>query len=557
VTVDNLKDTLHRIGVEVGERQHLSYARQANYLEGSDNHSNYQAVDSEEPAEGESQLHTSDEVILREVYQVLQRRQRAPPVRGYPFSNNNHVKTKMKKMPPSPCKVCRSDNHWDKECPDWSIFLEQQKRRANLVRSKTLGDSHMESEKEYSSAYSILLNHHLAEDTFHLKDMKSLKSGFDEASFVSLDAQILAIHGGRYKIAKLNPKIATKDDLTEDKVTVNNQLTLQGENTPMDRNTGTDILQKDNQNTRRVVMEEIEDEETQAFRRIPKADKYLLESNDDKDWEQEEIYKATSKQKKRDTALEPPAREEVCSPLVEEVEDEHWAQQRQKPTATTGILEGAHDWEEEIEQSWTRHASSSETLPSQGSEKQDQAQNFPSIPPPGDEKPVQLTKWRKHRAGPSAIGVSVLSVKGWVGSTLNRETDLQLDLCANITLISQDFYESLQHKPPLQQGLCMDLYQLTERDTSLAGFVRIPIIMVTKGGQLVESEAEVYIVPNMTVPILLGKDYQINYEIGVSRNVEEGSSVHFRRTEYSIRAEGGLYTPPGIPIGVRSDCSDS
>jgi hypothetical protein len=46
-------------------------------------------------------------------------------------------------------------------------------------------------------------------------------------------------------------------------------------------------------------------------------------------------------------------------------------------------------------------------------------------------------------------------------------------------------------------------------------------------GQLIESEAEAYMVPHMTVPILLGEDYQTNYEIGVLRSIEEGLMVNF------------------------------
>jgi hypothetical protein len=122
VMVNNLKDTLRSIGVEVGEHQCPSYVRRANYVEGPDNLGNEQDI--EEPTEGLSQLHTSNKVILHEVYQVLQKRQQAPPVGGYLFLKNDHVKTKMKKLPPLPCKVCGSNNHWDKECPDWSIFLE-------------------------------------------------------------------------------------------------------------------------------------------------------------------------------------------------------------------------------------------------------------------------------------------------------------------------------------------------------------------------------------------------------------------------------------------------
>ena len=49
--------------------------------------------------------------MLREVYQVMQRRQRAPPPGGYMFSRKDHVTTKMGKLPPSPCHACGSDNH--------------------------------------------------------------------------------------------------------------------------------------------------------------------------------------------------------------------------------------------------------------------------------------------------------------------------------------------------------------------------------------------------------------------------------------------------------------
>ena len=47
--------------------------------------------------------------------------------------------------------------------------------------------------------------------------------------------------------------------------------------------------------------------------------------------------------------------------------------------------------------------------------------------------------------------------------------------------------------------------------------------MQSEEGILLESEAEAYIVPGMTVPILLGEDFQLNYEVGVTRNVELGT----------------------------------
>lgn len=75
----------------------------------------------------------------------------------------------------------------------------------------------------------------------------------------------------------------------------------------------------------------------------------------------------------------------------------------------------------------------------------------------------------------SAVGVSVLSMRGFVGSLKNVETDLRLDSCADVTLISNEFYESLTARPSIKQGMRMQLWQLTDKDSSLRGFVRIPI----------------------------------------------------------------------------------
>ena len=61
--------------------------------------------------------------------------------------------------------------------------------------------------------------------------------------------------------------------------------------------------------------------------------------------------------------------------------------------------------------------------------------------------------------------------------------------------------------------------------------------MMTDDGVILESEAEAYVVPEMTVPILLGEDYQHTYEIGVTRNIEEGPRVHFGRSEWGLSTQ--------------------
>ena len=87
----------------------------------------------------------------------------------------------------------------------------------------------------------------------------------------------------------------------------------------------------------------------------------------------------------------------------------------------------------------------------------------------------------------------------------NNQINLRLDLCADVTLISQDYLESLKDRPPCQKGLKMDLWQLTDKDAKIQGYFRIPIFMESSDGVILETEAEAYVVPDMTIPILLGR----------------------------------------------------
>lgn len=58
--------------------------------------------------------------------------------------------------------------------------------------------------------------------------------------------------------------------------------------------------------------------------------------------------------------------------------------------------------------------------------------------------------------------------------------------------------------------------------------------MTTEEGITLELEAEAYVVLGMTVPILLGEDCQLAYEIGVTHNVEEGPQVRFGQSEHEM-----------------------
>jgi hypothetical protein len=57
-------------------------------------------------------------------------------------------------------------------------------------------------------------------------------------------------------------------------------------------------------------------------------------------------------------------------------------------------------------------------------------------------------------------------------------------------------------------------------------------------GEILELEAEAYVVKGMSMPLLLAEDFQLNYELGVSRNVDEGTKILFKDTPYEVEATG-------------------
>ena len=165
--------------------------------------------------------------------------------------------------------------------------------------------------------------------------------------------------------------------------------------------------------------------------------------------------------------------------------------------------------------------------------------NIPAPEPPHHNTkeripPICLFPKRRKPEGLSALGVSVLSVRGQVANTAEDFTDFRLDSCADVMLISEAFYESLKFKPKLRQGMRMKLYGLTESGTQMRGYIHLPIFMTTSTGVTIETEAEAYVMPKMSVPIFLGEDYQMAYKLSVFCNVESGSRIRFGETSFDI-----------------------
>jgi len=228
---------------------------------------------------------------------------------------------------------------------------------------------------------------------------------------------------------------------------------------------------------------------------------------------------------------------------IEEVEDEDKVRMNKKPKAMNGALleDMTNETEEPLPEEQEAHRT--ETLPTpspphDGDDRpaQDKSPPPPRFPFPSNQTRVRIPKARSAAPGESSVGVSVLAVKGKIGSIRNPEIDLRLDSCTDITLISEEFYNGLLDKPRMQQGKRMNLWQLTDKNCTIKGYIRIPVLVESQEGVLLEFEAEAYVVPKMTVPILLGEDFQMTYELAVQRSVSEGMTVSIRNTDFEIPA---------------------
>jgi hypothetical protein len=227
------------------------------------------------------------------------------------------------------------------------------------------------------------------------------------------------------------------------------------------------------------------------------------------------------------------SRREAMHVHIEEIEDEYWELEARMPKARVGLIEDAVPDEDVYGYSETEVEEEAEFL------KEVEVTNTLALPPPPDDLDlIVLPPRRNPKPGDSALGVSLLSVKGWIGSLGDALVDLRLDSCADITLISEETHAALINPSRIRQGHRMSLAQLTDKGIMIKGYIKLQIIMRTITGELIALEAEAYVVKGMTVPILLGEDFQVNYELGVYRNVESGSKIVWRNLPYEVEAAG-------------------
>ncbi|KAF8998644.1 hypothetical protein BDZ89DRAFT_1096346 [Hymenopellis radicata] len=127
-----------------------------------------------------------------------------------------------------------------------------------------------------------------------------------------------------------------------------------------------------------------------------------------------------------------------------------------------------------------------------------------------------IPRGRIQPAGRGANGISALHIKGYVNSMDSAPVKGKLDSGADITLMSEEFFNSRADLPPLKQGMRIRLYQLTS-DAKILGYTTFAYLVETVDGKMVSFEVEAYVVRGMITPLLLSEDFQTSYELGVER----------------------------------------
>ena len=171
---------------------------------------------------------------------------------------------------------------------------------------------------------------------------------------------------------------------------------------------------------------------------------------------------------------------------------------------------------------------------------------------------ICCTKVRTAPPGKSALGITALSIYGGrLGSPSSPEVQLRLDSGADITLISEDCYKALQPRPKLQKGMKLSLFELTNQ-VKILGYINLLIFIMMEDGRVLEFIEEAYMIPGMNVPVLLGEDFQVNYEVsvhctaqGMHLTIQQPGELFSLKAYSTPPVKKGFQVQPGFPPGIR------
>jgi hypothetical protein len=160
---------------------------------------------------------------------------------------------------------------------------------------------------------------------------------------------------------------------------------------------------------------------------------------------------------------------------------------------------------------------------------------------------VKAVRAKTHPPGLGSLGVRALHMKVAIGSPDAAAIKGRLDSGADITLMSEEYFLSLGYLPKPREGLRMRLYALTG-EARVLGFTKFTMYARAIDGALISFEVEAYVVRNMRVPLLLGEDFQMAYELGTTRYSSGHCEIRIGQTEHVIPASSAEAVDLGFEV---------
>ena len=141
--------------------------------------------------------------------------------------------------------------------------------------------------------------------------------------------------------------------------------------------------------------------------------------------------------------------------------------------------------------------------------------NGSTLPPPA--KVIHIQPKDARPRGRASLGITSLASIGHLSSLQDEAVEVKWDSGADITLISKNCLARLTQPPKVTEGMKIQLYELTGK-SKITGYVIIPLFVQAESGDYLKLEMEAYVVPEMTVPVLLGEDFMKIHCISVDRS---------------------------------------
>ena len=412
----------------------------------------------EEKSEGEDELDEQKEAhaVTRGKPRKRTDWPKGRTIDGYSYSRDDSIVSKV--APPGPCFICLSPKHFFRECPHNAMFFSKSAHLADfVVDAEDLREMDLEYYNHVSAVNSTLSKYVPPEDKAALVCATEVLDRRNRNERRREKFEMQANRKGKQEEERPMENRAARRKRKGEKITVSSSI-AQIDDNPLSPS---------------VVHKELEedlfsDEEDIAdYPELSNEEETIQESSDMESTESSTDSSASSTIPLPSTsALEA----ESCKVTIEEELDPE-----APPLASTShnneVKTGPKDWI------------------------------------PVEDEVVMAVKKERKPDRLSSLGSQVLHIRAHVQSIGRGEVKARLDSGADITLMSEEFWEKMGTLMKPKEGMCMKLYHLTGH-AKVLGYVKTRLYTKTTDNSWIGFELEAYLVRGMRVPLLLGEDFQ-------------------------------------------------